>query len=155
MYYNIMECVLYEMCQQGNIDGIYSMIKNMSNSNDTRRKSCMYLTSAIDMLYKFDHNEKARDIMLNNKYKYDRESALYLTCIHQDLDMIKYLIENNANIHSSNNIIFRTVLDNGYYTILKYLLDNTRNFDNISDIIDQIYDFMNKYRFKDTKSVVK
>ena len=60
----------------------------------------------------------------NIDVNYDDGYYLELICMRNNLDLLKLMINNNANIHINNEGITRLVAHKGYVELLEYLLNN-------------------------------
>jgi hypothetical protein len=60
----------------------------------------------------------------NIDVNYDDGYYLELICKRNDLNLLKMMINNNANIHINNEGITRLVAHKGYIKLLEYLLNN-------------------------------
>jgi hypothetical protein len=72
-------------------------------------------------------NEKEIDQYIkqyNIDVNYDDGYSLELICMRNNLDLLKLMINNNANVHINNECITRLVAHKGYIELLDYLLNN-------------------------------
>ena len=60
----------------------------------------------------------------NIDVNYDEGYYLELICLRNNLDLLKMMINNNADIHINDEGITRLVAHKGYIVLLEYLLKN-------------------------------
>ena len=62
-----------------------------------------------------------------NKYIKDKNKALMWAVYNGHLEVVKYLVENGANINGNEYSMLIETSDNGYLDIVKYLVENGAN----------------------------
>jgi len=65
----------------------------------------------------------------------DNDYALCSAAENDHLDIVKYLHENGANIHADNDYALRLSAENGYLEIVKYLVENGANIHATDDYV--------------------
>jgi len=81
----------------------------------------MFVSIVMNKKYQeFEQYIKQYNIDVN----YDDGYYLELICMRNNLDLLKLMINNNANIHINNEGITRLVAHKGYVELLEYLLNN-------------------------------
>ena len=87
----------------------------------------------IDSILTIASNKNNKEVgkMLFDKYNIDLQSKFITACKNGDLNMVKYLLENNFNIdvHAKDESGFRAACENGDLNMVKYLLENNFNID--------------------------
>jgi ankyrin repeat protein len=65
-------------------------------------------------------------------------------------DIVRYLVENGANVHGDNNGALHMAIDRGHLDIVKYLVDNGADIDNWARYIANYYNNADIIRYLDT-----
>lgn len=106
---------------------------------------CLITRILFDALDNFDDMDKdTMEIMIDNSVKkncigtikyleshftnfFDKEHTLYCAVYERNLDIVKYVVENGADVQANNNVACNLAVEKGFTEIVDYLLQNGAN----------------------------
>jgi hypothetical protein len=83
--------------------------------------------TAFDIIVEENKVEMMDFVLKNNLFMLDPkeiDNALIRSAQIDELDMVKCLVENGANIHAKNEYVLKESVSNANYKVVKYLLEN-------------------------------
>lgn len=79
----------------------------------------------------YENIQVIKELIENNKVDVSSNNSIALVCaaIKGNLEIIKMLVENGADIHVNCDYILRNSISNGFIEVIKYLVEKQANFE--------------------------
>ena len=106
-----------------------------TNKTKTWKNHYLTIVKYIDLLltdykYTYSPEDKSPELLyltrklLPNYYIYTKENVLYSASRHGHLPLVKYLVENGADINSEDGLALLEAAEYGHLPVVKYLVEN-------------------------------
>ena len=111
--------------------------KDSVNPQRTWKNHYLNIVNYVDLLqekYKYEYKklDKSPELLylarrLVHHYIYNKNRALIYASIHGKLPIVKYLVEQGANVNHNNDLSLVYASENGHLTVVKYLVEHCAN----------------------------
>ncbi len=121
---------LIEACKEGNITCVKFLIENgvddvcrpischTPNTKKYDRDDCSLLLACG-----FDHIEIVKFLVKRDVHKC-KDIALYKSSYRGDIQTVRFLVENGANVHAYDDVAIRWASGNGHLEVVRFLVDS-------------------------------
>lgn len=110
--------ILNRVCRYGQLEILKYLVEN---GDDVKKCPSSLLTSV-----NYDYWEVAK-YLIDNGIDLSTDESIVTVSHSGNLEMVKYLVEHNANIHVCNDLAVGYASENGHLEIVKYLMSKGAN----------------------------